>query len=83
MATRDPNQGDGTGVKVSTLRLPDSMAKQLGAIARAAGLPVSEVLREGIENHITALFSDEGFKERLRQVQEEDREVLEDLEDEG
>lgn len=66
-------------IKVSTLRLPDSMAKQLGAIARADGLPVSEVLREGIENHIAARFSDEEFKERLRSVQQEDREVLKDL----
>ncbi|HWC48157.1 MAG TPA: hypothetical protein VG448_04695 [Solirubrobacterales bacterium] len=70
-------------MKVSTLRLPDPMAKQLGAIARADELPVSEVLREGIEEHIAARFRDEGFKERLRKVQEEDREVLEDLEDEG
>ncbi|HSS43009.1 MAG TPA: hypothetical protein VLK37_10750 [Solirubrobacterales bacterium] len=67
------------GMKVSTLRLPESMSKKLGAIARADGLPVSEVLRVGIEEHITARFSDEEFKERLRKVQQEDREVLKDL----
>jgi hypothetical protein len=55
------------------------MSKKLGAIARADGQPVSEVLREGIENHITARFSDEDFKERLRKVQQEDRDVLKDL----
>jgi predicted DNA-binding protein len=66
-------------MKVSTLRLPESMAKQLGAIARAEGISVSEVLREGIENHITARCSDENLKERMRKVQQEDREVLEDL----
>jgi predicted DNA-binding protein len=66
-------------VKVSTLRMPDSMAKKLGAIARADGIPVSEVLREGIENHITARFTDEEFKERLRKVQRVDRDVLNDL----
>lgn len=64
-------------MKVSTLRLP--MAKQLGAIARAEGISVSEVLREGIENHITARCSDEKLKERLRKVQQEDRDVLKDL----
>jgi predicted transcriptional regulator len=79
MATHDPHQEDSTGVKVSTLRLPDSMSKQLGAIARADGLPVSEVLREGIENHIAARFRDEEFKERLRKLQQEDRDVLKDL----
>lgn len=66
-------------IKVSTLRMPDSMAKKLGAIARAEGVPVSEVLRVGIEEHIAARFSDEEFKERLRAVQQEDREVLKDL----
>jgi predicted DNA-binding protein len=66
-------------MKVSTLRLPEPMAKQLGAIARAEGISVSEVLREGIENHITARFSDEEFKERLRKAQQEDRDVLKDL----
>jgi predicted DNA-binding protein len=79
MATRDPDQENSTGVKVSTLRMPDQMAKRLGAIARAEGLPVSEVLREGIENLIAARCSDEGFKERLRKVHEEDRDVLKDL----
>jgi predicted transcriptional regulator len=83
MATRDPNQEISTGVKVSTLRLPDPMAKQLGAIARADGLPVSEVLREGIENHIAARFRDEGFKERLRKLHQEDGDVLKDLGIEG
>jgi predicted DNA-binding protein len=70
-------------MNVSTLRLPESMAKKLGAIARADGQPVSEVLREGIENHITARFSDEDFKERLRKVQQEDRDVFKDLGIEG
>jgi predicted DNA-binding protein len=70
-------------MKVSTLRLPEPMAKQLGAIARAEGISVSEVLREGIENHITARVSDEGLKERLRKVQQEDRDVLRDLGIEG
>lgn len=83
MAARDPFKEDGMGMKVSTLRLPESMAKKLGAIARADGIPVSEVLREGIENHITARFSDEGFKERLRKAQQEDRDVLKDLGIEG
>lgn len=66
-------------MKISTLRLPEPMAKQLGAIARAEGISVSEVLREGIENHIAARFSDEEFKEGLRKVQQEDRDVLKDL----
>jgi predicted DNA-binding protein len=83
MAARDSNQENSMSMKISTLRLPESMAKKLGAIARADGLPVSEVLRVGIEGHITARFSDEEFKERLRKVQQEDRDVLKDLGIEG
>jgi predicted DNA-binding protein len=70
-------------IKVMTLRLPESMARQLGAVARAEGLPISEVLREGIENHLAARCSDQGFKDRLRKVHEEDRDVLKDLGIEG
>jgi len=80
MATRDPNQDSSIrSPQVSTLRMPDPMAKQLAAIARAEGHPVSEVVCVAIEELITARFSDEEFKERLRKVHQEDREVLEDL----
>jgi hypothetical protein len=79
MAARDPKQGDGTSKKDLTLQLPESMAKELAFIARVDGLPVSEVLRVGIEDHLSARFSDKEFKERLRKVQQEDRDVLEDL----
>lgn len=65
--------------EVSSLRLPESMAKQLRSIAQADGVPVSEVLRVGIENHITARLSEPGFKERLEKRIEEGREVLRDL----
>jgi predicted DNA-binding protein len=70
-------------IKVMSLRLPGSLAKKLGAVARAEGLPISEVLREGIEDHLAARCSDEQFKERLRKVHEEDRDVLKDLGIEG
>jgi predicted transcriptional regulator len=83
MAARDPKQEESTGLKASTLRMPDSMSRQLGAIARADGHPVSEVLRVAIEEYIARRFSDEGLKERLRAVHEEDRDVLEDLGIEG
>jgi hypothetical protein len=65
--------------KVSSLRLPESMAKQLRSIAQADGVDVAEVLRVGIENHITARLSEPGFKERLEKRTEEGREVLDDL----
>jgi hypothetical protein len=65
------------------LQLPESMGKQLRAIAQAEGVPVAEVLRQGIENHITAGVRQKDFKERLAKRMKEDREVLEDLGIEG
>jgi Ribbon-helix-helix protein, copG family len=65
--------------EVSTLRLPESMAKQLRSIAQAEGVDVSEVLRQGIENHIAAKVRERDFKERLAKRMEEDREVLKNL----
>jgi hypothetical protein len=66
-----------------TLRLPESIGKQLRAIAQAEGVPVEEVLRQGIENHIAANVRAKDFNERLAKRMEEDREVLEDLRIDG
>jgi predicted DNA-binding protein len=66
-----------------SLLLPESMAKQLRVIAQAEGVPPAEVLRQGIENHITAEVRQGDFKERLAKRMKEDREVLEDLGIEG
>jgi predicted DNA-binding protein len=67
----------------TSLLLPASMAKQLRSIAQAEGVPVAEVLRQGIENHIASTVGKRDFKERLAKRMKEDREVLEDLGIEG
>jgi predicted DNA-binding protein len=79
MAAGDSNQDSIRGPQVSTLRMPDPMAKQLAAISRAEGVPASEVVCIAIEELIAARFSDEEFKERLRKVHQEDREVFKEL----
>lgn len=66
-----------------SLLLPASMGKQLRSIAQAEGVPVAEVLRQGIENHIASTVRQGDFKERLAKRMKEDREVLEDLGIEG
>jgi hypothetical protein len=55
------------------------MAAELGAIARTQNAPVSEVIREAVENHIVACRSDEDFQRRLKQQLEEDRKILKRL----
>jgi post-segregation antitoxin (ccd killing protein) len=65
--------------KVTTLRLPDYMAAELAAVARADDVPVSEAVREAIEKHIAERRADKGFQKRLKQLIEEDQEVLKRL----
>ena len=62
-----------------SIRLPEQMAAELGAIARTKDLPVSEVIREAIENHIESLRSDEEFRQRLKTYLEEELKILERL----
>jgi predicted DNA-binding protein len=62
-----------------SLRLPEQMAAELGAIARTKDIPVSEVIREAIENHITSLSTDKDFRQRLKTHLEEEQEVLKRL----
>jgi Arc/MetJ-type ribon-helix-helix transcriptional regulator len=65
--------------KVTTLRLPDFMAAELAAVARADEMPVSEAVREAIEKHIAERRADKGFQQRLKRLLEEDQEVLKRL----
>jgi predicted DNA-binding protein len=68
-----------SGQKVTTMRLPEGMAAQLAAIARTEGVPVSEFVRQAIEDRIASTLSCEGFKERMKRRMDEDREVLREL----
>jgi predicted DNA-binding protein len=65
--------------KAISLRLPEQMAAELAAIARTQDIPVSEAIREAIENHIASRRTDKDFQQRLKKRLEEDREVLERL----
>jgi len=62
-----------------SLRLPEELAAEIAAVARADDVPISEAIREAIEHHITARRSDKDFQRRLKKRLEEDREVLERL----
>jgi len=56
------------GTKVTTIRLPEAMAAQLAAIARTEGVPVSEFVREAIEERMTLRLTEEGFKARMKKL---------------
>ena len=65
--------------KAMSLRLPEDTAAESAAVARADDMPVSEAVREAIDNHIAARRADKDFQKRLKRRLEEDREVLERL----
>lgn len=66
-------------VKAMSLRLPEDKAAELAAIARVDDMPVSEAVREAIDNHIAAKRADQDFQKRLKRRLEEDAEVLKRL----
>jgi Arc/MetJ-type ribon-helix-helix transcriptional regulator len=65
--------------RVMSLRIPEAMADEIGAVARTDGVSTSEAIREAIGGHIAARRADQEFRARLRKRLEEDREVLERL----
>ena len=74
-------RGEGGGMKsrATSLRLPESLAVDIGVIARAEGIPISEFIREALENHVSLRRSEPGFKERLKERMAEDQEVFKRL----
>jgi predicted DNA-binding protein len=65
--------------KAMSLRLSPELAAELSAVARAQGVPISDVVRTAIGKHIATRRADEDFQARLREQMEEDRKVLERL----
>lgn len=62
--------------KATSLRLPEPMAAELAAVARADGIPISEAVRQAIGKHIAERRADEQFQERLKKLLEEEQRVL-------
>ena len=65
--------------KATSLRLPEPMAAELAAVARADGIPISEAVRQAIEKHIAERRADEQFQKRLKKLLEEDQRLLKRL----
>jgi hypothetical protein len=65
--------------KAMTIRLPADQAADLEAVARVDRVPVAEAVRAAIAEHIAVRREDGDFRERLQQLIEENREILERL----
>lgn len=65
--------------KATSLRLSPELAAELNAVARADGVPISDVVRAAIAKHIATRRADDDFQVRLRKQMEKDRRTLERL----
>ena len=62
-----------------TVRLDDDQAGELEAVARAAGVPVAEEIRQAITARIAERRQDEEFRARLRRSIEDNQKILDRL----
>lgn len=65
--------------KNMTVRLPDDLAADTEALARVEGKSVNELVKDALSETVERRRRDPEFKARVRQIIEEDRELLERL----
>ena len=58
------------------VRLDDEQAAELEAVAKAAGVPVAEEIRQAIAARIEERRQDEQFRARLRRSIEDNQKIL-------
>jgi predicted transcriptional regulator len=62
-----------------TVRLPDDVAEDAQALARAEGQSMNETVKQALIEAVERRRKDPKFKARVRKIIEEDRELLERL----
>lgn len=62
-----------------TVRLDDELAADTEALARAEGASLNETVKQALTEAIERRRQDPKFKERVRRIIKEDRELLERL----
>ena len=62
-----------------TVRLPDDLAADAEALARIEGKSVNETIKDALADAVQKRRRDPKFKARVRQIIQEDRELLERL----
>lgn len=62
-----------------TVRLPDDLAADAEAVARAEGTSLNETIKDALADAVERRRKDPEFKQRLRDIVKQDRELLERL----
>jgi len=65
--------------KAMTVRIPSDQAAELEAVADVDGVPVSEAIRQAINEHIEMRRKDKAFRARLQAALDRNRKILEKL----
>lgn len=65
--------------KVTTVRIDDDLNDEVNAVARADDVPASEVVRAALYRYIAERKSDPKFQDRLRELIDRDRALIERL----
>lgn len=66
-------------MKHLTVRLPDDLAAAAEAVARAEGTSLNETIKDALADAVERRRKDPAFKKRIREIIEQDRELLERL----
>ncbi len=62
-----------------TVRLPDDLAADAEAVARAEGTSLNETIKDALADAVERRRNDPDFKKRLRDIVKQDQELLERL----
>lgn len=65
--------------KQTTVRLPDDLADQAEAVARAQGMSVNQLIISALHIEIDRVKGDADFQSRVKRLVERDREILDRL----
>jgi predicted transcriptional regulator len=65
--------------KQTTVRLPEDLAREAEAVARAQGTSVNQLIIEALHNEIERVRQDAEFRSKVKSIVERDRKILDRL----
>ena len=65
--------------KVTTVRMPETLAEEVEVVARGRGVSVNAVVLDALAAEIERVKGDKAFMEQLTRLTERDKEILDRL----
>lgn len=70
---------DGMAKKTTTVRLPEELATTVEVVARGRGISVNTLVVDALTAEVERVRHDEDFMDKLREITERDKEILDRL----